>query len=274
MHDPSDPFIAHQDRCPSAATDQPLARFSWAGDGLTEALVRFSAAALEQALETQHDERFLQWIAEEERRRVGLDGQLPGRRHQSEQLARRIHAAVAARQLRVRCQTGGPELRDAHGWPGSSGETSTGTVVRRRTAPKVDLGVAAGVGRELWDEPCDSWIDLPPDVAPGAYIGLGVKGDSMEPLMHTGDTILVRIGGDLQSDTVVVARHPENGYVVKRLARLTSTTVHLTSLNDAYPALALPRDPALIVGTVIMRWCAHGEDASSSGTCPTLPSRG
>ncbi len=82
--------------------------------------------------------------------------------------------------------------------------------------------------------------------------------------MHTGDTILVRIGTELQTDTIVVARHPDDGYVVKRVAHLTSTTVHLASLNAVYPMLALPRDPALIVGTVVMRWCAHGESGRSS----------
>ena len=271
MHDPSDPFTRRDGSGQSKANDKPSAGFDWTEEGLTELLLRASAVSLEHTAEIYHDERFLQWIAAEERRRA--DSQLRNRRPQLQQLARRIRAAAAARQLRVRCEAGEPVLRNARRWPGFGAEAEAGTD-RRRIAPNVDLGVAAGVGRELWDEPCDSWIDLPPDVAPGQYIGLGVKGDSMEPLMHTGDTILVRIGGDLQSDTVVVARHPDNGYVVKRLARLTSTTVHLTSLNDAYPALALPRDPGLIVGTVIMRWCAHREGSFSSGGCPGSPSSG
>jgi len=75
--------------------------------------------------------------------------------------------------------------------------------------------------------------------------------------MHTGDTILVRVGTDVQPNTVIVARHPDDGYVVKRVDRLTPTTIQLASLNAGYPVLAIPRDPSLIVGTVVLRWCAH-----------------
>jgi len=59
------------------------------------------------------------------------------------------------------------------------------------------------------------------------------------------------------ADHVVVARHPEQGYVVKQVGRVTPLRVELTSLNADYPALEIPNDASLILGTVILRWCPH-----------------
>lgn len=95
------------------------------------------------------------------------------------------------------------------------------------------------------------------DVEDGRYVALTVAGDSMTPLLHTGDTILVRLGPELGPDQVVVARHPEHGYVVKRVGRIDSMRVELTSLNTMYQPLSLPNDAALILGTVVLRWCPH-----------------
>jgi SOS-response transcriptional repressor LexA len=79
----------------------------------------------------------------------------------------------------------------------------------------------------------------------------------MAPLMHTGDTVLVRVGGDVQRETVVVARHPENGYVCKRVRTVRRDAIELASLEPGNPIIRLPRDPACIVGTVVMVWCGH-----------------
>lgn len=124
-------------------------------------------------------------------------------------------------------------------------------------APAWDLSVAAGVGRELWDEPPAGCVTVPNDIGDGRYVALAVAGDSMEPLMHTGDTILVRLGSELASDDVVVARHPDRGHVVKRVGRLDTMRIQLTSLNPAYEPLEIPNDAALILGTVVLRWCPH-----------------
>jgi len=232
-------------------------------DAVTDELVRLAArqgdADADPAL--AFDERRLQWQAEEERRR-SEDGDLDGAHQRAvAQLARRIQTASLASRLPMQRRSGRPVIRVPNGHrsfidPG--GRPGHETVLpHERLAPRIDLGVAAGVGRDLWDEPCDSWIELPVDMPAGRYIGLGVNGDSMEPLMHTGDTILVRIGTDVQPNAVIVARHPDDGYVVKRVDRLTPTTIQLASLNAGYPMLAIPRDPSLIVGTVVLRWCAH-----------------
>jgi phage repressor protein C with HTH and peptisase S24 domain len=126
-----------------------------------------------------------------------------------------------------------------------------------RAAPLSELSVAAGIGRELWDEPCEEWIELPDDVPDGSYVGLTVAGDSMQPLLHAGDVLLVQLGSDIFEDTIVVARHPDDGYVVKRVGDVTVADVELTSLNPAFGPLHIPRDASLIVGTVVMTWCDH-----------------
>lgn len=132
-----------------------------------------------------------------------------------------------------------------------------GSVREGRPAPAWDLSVAAGMGPELWDEPPTGCVDLPRDIGDGRYVALAVAGDSMEPLMHTGDTILIRLGAELAAGDVVVARHPDRGYVVKRVGRVDPMRIELESLNEAYEPLAIPNDAALVLGTVALRWCPH-----------------
>jgi phage repressor protein C with HTH and peptisase S24 domain len=124
-------------------------------------------------------------------------------------------------------------------------------------APVVELGVAAGVGRELWDEPVESWLELPAELPAGEYLAVKVAGESMAPLMHTGDTVLVRLGTEVDRDTVVVARHPDDGYVCKRVGRIRGDAIELTSLEAGRPPITIPRDPRFILGTVLMVWCEH-----------------
>jgi phage repressor protein C with HTH and peptisase S24 domain len=88
----------------------------------------------------------------------------------------------------------------------------------------------------------------------------------MIPMLHEGDTILVRVGAEARPGDVVVAYRPEQGYVVKRVARLSAEEMILSSLNAAYDDVAVPRDPRLVVGTVVLRWCAHGHAARARTT--------
>ena len=123
------------------------------------------------------------------------------------------------------------------------------------------LSVAAGVGHELWDEPADAWLEVPEGVPPGQHVAFSVRGDSMHPLLHDGDRLLVRLGSDVAAGDVIVARRPDDGYVVKRVAGVTADALRLASDNAAYADFTLPRDPALVVGTVVLRWCAHARGA-------------
>jgi len=128
---------------------------------------------------------------------------------------------------------------------------------RSGTAPLIELGVAAGTGRELLEEPCDTRVALPPGVPPGRYAALRVVGDSMRPLLHSGDVVLVALDVGVTAGAVVVARHPEHGYVVKRMGRPGAWGTPLGSLNPAYPTLMLPPGSGAVIGRVVLRWCGH-----------------
>ena len=124
-------------------------------------------------------------------------------------------------------------------------------------APLVELGVAAGTGRELLEEPCEAWVALPPGVPSGRYVALRVVGDSMTPLLHSGDVVLVDLDGTAATGAVVVARHPDHGYVVKQMGRARAWGLPLESLNPAYPALVLSPGAGALIGPVVLRWCGH-----------------
>jgi len=129
--------------------------------------------------------------------------------------------------------------------------------IDQRSVGVVEMGVAAGVGRELWDEQPESWIELPANVPNAEYVALKIVGDSMAPLMHTGDTVLVKRSPHVQERTVIVARHPDDGYVCKRVRRIVGDHIELESLAVDGPSLSIPRRNDLILGTVLVVWCAH-----------------
>jgi repressor LexA len=127
------------------------------------------------------------------------------------------------------------------------------------SAPQLDLGVAAGIGRDLWDESCDVWVRVPDDAPAGQYVSLSVVGESMDPLLHTGDSVLVRVDPHVVRDTVVLAKIPDAGYVVKRVGKVTRSRLELLSLNPDFPPITISRDDHTVFGTVILRWCPHGD---------------
>jgi len=197
------------------------------------------------------DVRFLEWWATEMRARdSGAALSSAGDRFEV-----RMRTVLAARRHGVALGDGETPRRPpsiegavAHVIVNASGH---------RCAPSLDLGVAAGVGRDLWDEPCTSLVELPEHVPDGQHVALTVTGESMEPLLHAGDTILVKLGVPLRRDSIVVARRPDDGYVVKRVARIGTRFVELASLHDGYAPIRIPRRDDLILGTVIMRWSAR-----------------
>lgn len=190
---------------------------------------------------------FHEWLARDARA-----GQRSAERRateaRAERFARRMQAMVLAKQLGVAVAPGAPVVH----------EMRRDRAVHERLVPWPELGVAAGVGRELWDEPCERWVELPSTLATGSkYVALTVSGSSMEPALHAGDVVLVSVGAGVRRDSIVVARRPEEGYVVKAVGRLTRRVIELRSLNPEFATFSIPRDQALIVGTVVMRWCAH-----------------
>ncbi len=132
-------------------------------------------------------------------------------------------------------------------------------------AVHIDPAVAAGAGREIWDGECDQWVEYPPDMPPGDYLTMTIDGDSMLPLLHAGDAILVKVSEQAAPGTIVVARDPDDRYVVKRVGRVSAALIELVSENPAYAALRISRSRGAIVGTVVLRWCPHAEGAARDG---------
>ena len=203
------------------------------------------------------DPRFLRWVARD-RREWARDPELL-RREEIVALRNRIVETVHAERLGVRAVAAAPERESfVAGAPLSA---VIGEMERQHRATVCDLAIAAGPGRELWDVEVDSCIPLPDEVPRGKYVALTVRGDSMEPFIHTGDVVLVRLGDELARDSVVVARDIDGGYVVKKLARLRAKSIELESLNPAYPPMRIARAPGSVLGTVLLRWCDHGDGA-------------
>jgi SOS-response transcriptional repressor LexA len=214
-----------------------------------DALVRLTAIAGGRRLDPASAENasFLEWLARDARA-AQRSGERRATEARAERFARRMRATALAIRLGVASERGTPPVREGR----------VRSAVGERAVPWPDLGVAAGVGRELWDEPCERWIELPRALARGSrFVALTVRGDSMEPALHAGDVVLVSVGARLRRDSIVVARRPEEGYVVKAVGRLTRRAIELRSLNPEFATFSIPRDDALVVGRVVMRWCAH-----------------
>jgi SOS-response transcriptional repressor LexA len=173
-----------------------------------------------------------------------------------QRLRERILGSLHAQQLRVREAT--PALTvhpvDPPRLPRPAALREMELQHRALVVP--ELAIAAGSGAELWDVECTSAVDVPRDLPGGPYLALQVAGDSMEPLIHSGDMVLVRVEERVTPGTVVVARDPEHGYVVKAVGALTSTDIELQSLNPEFPPIRIPQRSGVVLGTVMMRWRA------------------
>ena len=189
------------------------------------------------------------------------------REAEAERFARRVTRRVAALGRGVRRMEHAPETVRAL----ATGPLARVVPAARGTgaAPLAELGVAAGSGRELFDEPTDTWVALPRELPPSRYVALRVVGDSMTPLLHSDDVVLVDLDGAVYPGAVAVARHPEHGYVVKRVMRAGGPGVGLSleSLNPAYPPLELRPGAGALLGVVVLRWCAHG--SAKPGLAPS-----
>jgi SOS-response transcriptional repressor LexA len=169
-------------------------------------------------------------------------------------LRERILAGLHVRRLRVREAAVPPYERAMDSPRVASAELLRELEGAHRAVVVPGLAIAAGAGRELWDVECSATVEIPADVARGRHVALRVLGDSMEPLIHSGDLVLVRLEDRAMSGTVVVARDPEHGYVVKEVGRLTAKEIELRSLNPAYPVLRVPNGARTVLGTVVLRW--------------------
>ncbi|HEX8848330.1 MAG TPA: S24 family peptidase [Gemmatimonadaceae bacterium] len=236
------------DHAPSSSSRSPR---DDAREHETDTLVALAAALAERTIDP--DPRFLEWQAAElrARRRPTLAAEA-----RADERARRLGAAALGARFGVRCVADAPVAQPAP----MSGTLSR--VIAPATdagcAPRLELGIAAGAGRVLWDEPCDSWLAIPDDLPRGRYVALTVKGDSMLPLLHSEDVVLVKIGSEVARDSIVVARRPDDGYVVKRVGRVGPASIELLSLNPDFAPTLIERAEGTVAGTVVLRWCQHG----------------
>jgi phage repressor protein C with HTH and peptisase S24 domain len=197
------------------------------------------------------DEHFLFWLASD--LRAGLDSQQRasderGATEFAQRAITRMRVRLAEkrlprRQLKERAASIRATL--AHSVPAAS---------RERCATMLDLAVAAGGGRELWDEPCDRWLELPDEIPSGRYVALRVAGDSMAPVLGPREVILIELDASPRIDDLVVARLPDQSHVVKRVASMKGSTIELASFNPEYESIFVARDPSPVVGTVIARF--------------------
>lgn len=197
-----------------------------------------------------HSEHMLRWLADDIRAaQSGAERERDER--DAEAFVERVLRARVVQRARMRLPR--HELR--HRVPPVIAPASQVVPMagKERCAALLDMSAAAGEGRELWDEPCESWVELPPEFRKGSYLALGVAGDSMTPVLGWRDVILVQLDARPAVDDVVVARLPD-GYVVKRLAAMTAVHIELESFNaDFAPILAL-RDVSSILGVVVARF--------------------
>lgn len=199
------------------------------------------------------DPRYLSWLRRELRRRPPRPGDWSAETVRA--MRERILAGGAALRLSVVADEGAcverrPSVRAVVA-------DAVDLAAREGCVPVVEESVAAGAGRELWDGECDRWIERPRGVPPGRYLALPVSGDSMTPLMHAGDLVVVKLGPKVQRDTVIVARTADDGYVVKTVGAVRRNAIQLVSLNPRYPPLGISRDGNAVLGTVVWRACAH-----------------
>jgi SOS-response transcriptional repressor LexA len=203
--------------------------------------------SIRESSRADRDSRFMRWLSTEARAVVddGIEPD-PWSGEQVDALADRMRTSVRIDQSGVRKLSGRPVCL-------ASRETNTmaGTHV-----PWVQMATAAGIGRELWDEDCETWIDLPDDLPAGKYVALNVTGESMVPLLHDGDVVLVNMAAEPRAGDVVLARTDE-GYVVKRLANVSPAAITLESLNPDFPPLVIRDVTRPVAGTVVLRWCEH-----------------
>jgi hypothetical protein len=236
-------------------THEEQDRPTWDGEAIAEALGR--ELAHRDDAELWSEEPFLEWLGADVRAR--MEHQARGGSEEDSMLrqGRRLRARMLARQSGIGIIDAPPRLTlpTRRGTPSSVIEEALAS----HAVACVDLAAAAGVGRELWDEPAEHWVALPAGVPRMRAIALRIAGESMAPLLRSGDTVLVELGPTLARGRVIVARRPDHGYVCKRVERVGRRDVLLSSLDLDYGTMTIPRDPILIVGTVRLVWRAAAE---------------
>ena len=115
--------------------------------------------------------------------------------------------------------------------------------------------VAAGIPLEAIEEIIDTEEISEEMAATGKFFGLRIKGDSMEPKISEGDTVIVRQQNDAESGDVVIAIVNGNDAVCKRIKKYAGG-IMLLSNNPKYEPMVFSDDdimltPVKIIGRVM-----------------------
>ena len=224
-----------------------------------ERLSRLVGRQLESDNDVDQDisERFLKWLANESR-----SNQTSLERSNTEraaiEFATRMGPRIKALRIDRRMPRQPLRRRPAAAICGLGDAIGIASI--SHCVPLLDMSVAAGAGRALWDEPCEEWIELPLTLPDSRYVALRVSGSSMEPVLESGDVILVKLDASPAEDDLVVAQRSENEYVVKRVAGISDFAIDLESLNPSFERFSLPRRKGAILGTVIARFHRTSND--------------
>lgn len=127
--------------------------------------------------------------------------------------------------------------------------------LKKATTIKIYGRVAAGIPLEAIEDVIDE-EEIPEELArTGEFFGLRISGDSMEPDIHNGDTVIVKRQDDAESDEIVIALVNGNDGVCKRLKKYADS-IALISLNPNYEPMYFNQEeieekPVKIIGKVV-----------------------
>ena len=117
--------------------------------------------------------------------------------------------------------------------------------------------VPAGVPISAWEDIID-WEEIPQEMTRGGkeYIGLVVRGDSMEPDYLDGDVVLVLLQPDCETGDHCIVFVDGDNATFKKVVKKDSGILMLQALNTKYdPILFTPKEildlPVRILGVVV-----------------------
>ena len=111
--------------------------------------------------------------------------------------------------------------------------------------------VAAGIPIDAIEEVIE-FEEISSELAKkGDFFGLKIKGDSMEPRIYDGDTVIVLQTSTAESGDIVIASTDESDAVCKRFVKKGKLLL-LRSLNPDYEDINVTNDPGFhILGIVV-----------------------
>lgn len=115
--------------------------------------------------------------------------------------------------------------------------------------------VAAGIPIEAIENIVDTEEISQKMASTGEFFGLKIKGDSMQPTICNGDTVIVKRQDDAESGDIVIALINGDNATCKRLVKYAEG-INLISLNPAYEPMVfsnkdIKEKPVKILGKVV-----------------------